>query len=240
MGKGKLSAGQHCRACLETSEHQMYSLASDLVTILNKDQTRAERVKLSEIYDACTQTRCEQMNPNWELICQDCHEKLIKFYEFRDMCIESFIRIKTVERFSGKQPENSEMGFKVEVVETAPVFEPDTIVSENDHFEYQERTSNMSGKMEIESEDDEINDNKDDETTRYETRSKKSQTCKQECDETPAKSLAENLEMASRDCDDDDDYDVENDENDTEDDDDEYTENVISPYSDFGRKVSVF
>lgn len=222
MNQLNLSAGKHCRACLQPSDFQMYSLASEDVSIEDNDQTHVEKKNLAEIYNVCTQLLYEQSNPNWELICRNCFVKLIEFFEFRKMCIESYKKIQEIDSLGCRQIDDNEMSFKVEVVDVAHILETqlDTNVVDNDNTEHEDGTSNSTEKIKHDSDESDMRDDTIDGTTK--TRSGRNRAYKKECDE--------HIDMESRDCnddddddedndDDDDDYDANDDENDSEDDD---------------------
>lgn len=80
-----------CRACLvQHSNHQVYSLDSENLTVMNDGSEQT----IAEIYHQCTQLAYKPSDdyPKW--ICQHCMEKLIDFFQFRKMCIDSYNTLK--------------------------------------------------------------------------------------------------------------------------------------------------
>lgn len=90
-------SNQQCLACLEQySTHQLYLLSSKNFIIESCKQT------LAEIYYQCTQLVIEvthsHVDENW--ICPNCTEKLVEFFQFRKMCIDSYNTLKGNEALS--------------------------------------------------------------------------------------------------------------------------------------------
>lgn len=128
MDASSASSGKRCRACLQHSGHQLYSIISN-ITCEGIEQT------LAEIYNQCTQLQCEPSDLIWDSICQICSDKFIEFFQFRKMCIESYNTIKSA----------SYSNFKVEIDElnesVTSYLEPNKPIGE---VEYSERQSNQS------------------------------------------------------------------------------------------------
>lgn len=83
MEKSNLPTEQRCRACLQQSRHQMYSLRLDYVKIKNDEYL------LAELYHQCTQLDIDRTNFLCDSICQKCFGKFTNFFLFREMCIDS-------------------------------------------------------------------------------------------------------------------------------------------------------
>lgn len=116
MAKLEFSKNKSCRTCLQRSDHQMYSLSSHNVK-MEGERTRAETLDLAEIYNQCTQLLYEQTDSHWQWICKHCYDKLIDFFKFRKMCIESFNTFRDKELDSLTMLRDAEMDFKVEMVD---------------------------------------------------------------------------------------------------------------------------
>lgn len=84
---------RQCRTCLvQHGEHQVYSLNSKNLTVMEDgcEQT------IAEIYHQCTQLLYEPLDAHPKWICQNCTEKMIEFFQFRKMCIDSYTRLSEV------------------------------------------------------------------------------------------------------------------------------------------------
>lgn len=89
MQTTELSNGKRCRACLEQyPKFQLYLIKSKNITIDGSEQT------LADIYCQCTQLLCEDTDSDWRWICQNCTEKLVDFFQFRQLCINSYNAFK--------------------------------------------------------------------------------------------------------------------------------------------------
>lgn len=119
MEKQKLWTDKLCRACLQHSDHQMYSLASNTVHIEDNHQIHVDTFQLVDIYHQCTQLSYEQTDEQWEWICLDCHDKLVDFFKFRKMCIDSYSAFKENHLVFEEKSECNEVVLKVEVVDVA-------------------------------------------------------------------------------------------------------------------------
>lgn len=82
METTKSSNWKRCGACLQSSMEQMYSLPWTKIVIDEIEHT------LIEIYQQCIQLPCEDSYFNW--VCQTCHNKLVDYFQFRKMCVESY------------------------------------------------------------------------------------------------------------------------------------------------------
>ncbi|XP_031625593.1 zinc finger protein 845-like [Contarinia nasturtii] len=150
MDSINLSAEKHCRACLRQPQSQMHSLSSKSVSIEGTNQTHREIVNLAELYNECTQLVYEEMHPNWEWVCHVCSGKLLEFYKFRQMCIESYGKLKDIE--SQRSSSTEIQIVKVEVVDVANILEPtdDTIPDNDDDFGDEESFTSFGSNNEME------------------------------------------------------------------------------------------
>lgn len=119
-----LSGNKPCRTCLQQSVHQMYSLALHNAHVEDNNGTKVEEIELADIYNQCTQLIYEQTDSQWEWICSDCYEKLVEFFKFRTMCIDSDKKIKEYGSVVEEKQEQVQAGFKVEVVDVADILAP--------------------------------------------------------------------------------------------------------------------
>lgn len=81
------SYGQFCRICLESSD-PLHSLSSAIVSAAGPT---SPDIPLSEIYEGFTQLAYSQ--GNWEFVCSSCHDKLVEFHHFRQLCVESWQKL---------------------------------------------------------------------------------------------------------------------------------------------------
>lgn len=82
---------KQCRTCLEQhSKHQLHSLDSQKHTVLNDGSEQT----IAEIYHQCTQLLYVSDDAHFKWICQLCLEKLVDFYQFRKICIDSYHKLK--------------------------------------------------------------------------------------------------------------------------------------------------
>lgn len=78
---------KQCRACLVLhSQNQVYSLCSKNLTVIEDGSEQT----IAEIYHQCTQLPYEPDDERAKWMCQYCTEKLIEFFQFRKMCIDSY------------------------------------------------------------------------------------------------------------------------------------------------------
>lgn len=83
---------KQCCACLvQHSRHQLYTLDSTNSTIMDDDSEQT----IAHIYHQCTQLLYDPMDDHCKWICQCCTEKMIDFFQFRKMCIESYNTLKS-------------------------------------------------------------------------------------------------------------------------------------------------
>lgn len=80
-----------CRACLTaTNDCEWYSLLNHNILV---NQQTYEWKTLAEIYKECTHIRFESTNAQWQWICHRCLQKFVEFYEFQQICINSYARL---------------------------------------------------------------------------------------------------------------------------------------------------
>lgn len=150
MDRTKLKASENCRSCLKRLEHRMYSLAAKYISIADIIETHSESVNLAEVYNECTQLLYEQMNPDWEWICPECFRKMIEFFNFRKMCIESYNKLKEIDSASEERLENSEIELKIKVIDVANILasKDDSTVNDDDYFDNEGDGSSLDEKVE--------------------------------------------------------------------------------------------
>lgn len=154
------SLGRSCRACLQLfEENEMFPLFFYKVSI-EDEYVRAETVDLAEIYNQCTQLCYNQTDSYSDWVCSYCFHKLVEFYKFRKMCIDSNQKCKEIE------PMATGDGLKVEMV-TVCADIPNQIEANNDniHEQYMENdNSTRSSFAEVNSASEFTNDLNEDET----------------------------------------------------------------------------
>lgn len=94
-----------CRACLQQSNEEMYSLMYHSVPICY-DNLESIETSLADIYLRCTQINYEHEHSKYQWICEICYQKMIDFNEFQQMCIKSadFLdKISTDDKSNEKQ-----------------------------------------------------------------------------------------------------------------------------------------
>lgn len=137
-------SGNRCRACLDQySIHQLFLLRSKNVIICDSEKT------LAEIYQQCTQLQCDELDTQLQWICQCCTEKLVEFYQFRQMCIDSYdvFKINQVPAIENITP-------KIEIDEddavTADFFETNDDYGKEDATQLRIANFNFDDKANIE------------------------------------------------------------------------------------------
>lgn len=110
----QLTPEKFCRTCLQQNQSadQMFSLSFEMVPT-GDEQTHIDALNLAEIYTQCTQLCYNQTDSRSEWICKHCFNKLVDFFKFRKMCIDSY---NMFEEICSTMPKETMVDFKVEVV----------------------------------------------------------------------------------------------------------------------------
>lgn len=76
------------------------------------EQTHMDALNLAEIYTQCTQLCYNQTDSRSEWICKHCFDKLVDFFKFRKMCIDSY---NMFEEMYSTMTKDTMVDYKVEV-----------------------------------------------------------------------------------------------------------------------------
>lgn len=123
-----------CRTCLVLySRNQVYSLDSKNLTVMDDGSEQT----IAEIYHQCTQLldEPEDQHPKW--ICQYCTEKMIEFYQFRKMCIDSYNTFKLSKgaNFGNKRVKVELVNVSEDAVNDSIGIDIDVVIKEEDEVE---------------------------------------------------------------------------------------------------------
>lgn len=105
---------KQCRACLvKHSNHQLYTLDSKNLTTMNDGSAET----IAEIYHQCTQLLYVPTDDHCKWICQYCVEKMVDFYQFRKMCIESYSTLRLKQDFEAMAVIQDNSSLKMEIID---------------------------------------------------------------------------------------------------------------------------
>lgn len=109
----QLTPDKFCRTCLQQNQStdQIFSLSFEMVPT-GDEQTHMDALNLAEIYTQCTQLCYNQTDSRSEWICKHCFDKLVDFFKFRKMCIDSY---NMFEEMYSTMTKDTMVDYKVEV-----------------------------------------------------------------------------------------------------------------------------
>lgn len=95
-----------CRGCLSKPEIAKKFQTSHSITICSKDGTMIEMISLAEMYTQCIGI---EMDLTWDCLCENCVQKLVEFFKFRQMCQ------KSLEHLIQQECSRNKVGVKTEL-----------------------------------------------------------------------------------------------------------------------------
>lgn len=120
---------KQCRTCLALYyKHQLYSLDSKNLTVMDNGSEQT----LVEIYHQCTQLLYKPADDHCKWICQYCVEKMVDFFQFREMCINSYNTLKLSEM---SKSENHHMEEETELNDSIVIKEENDFIYDNIHLD---------------------------------------------------------------------------------------------------------
>lgn len=144
---------KQCRACLVLHfKNQVYSIDSKNLTVMDDGSEQT----IADLYQQCTQLLYETADEHPKWICQCCTEKMIDFFQFRKMCIDSYntftlskvskidehVKVEMINVFENAASSSIELDDSI-VIKVENEFECDVIQSTKNDNECSSRNSKI-------------------------------------------------------------------------------------------------